>query len=106
MTKSDSAALRACYLSGQMSEAQWQEHIANGDVSIDELLHQAVSRSLFLTKRGEAVTPWLIIELVQEIERLRTELRLIAQADHVDLMLDPSWAKRIALLALEGLPNA
>ena len=24
--------LRTCYLSGQMTEAQWQEHVANGDV--------------------------------------------------------------------------
>ncbi|MBP0580566.1 hypothetical protein J8I29_14675 [Labrys sp. LIt4] len=30
--KLDPELLRACYLSGQMTEAQWQEHIANGDV--------------------------------------------------------------------------
>lgn len=30
--KPDPELLRACYLSGQMTEAQWQEHIANCDV--------------------------------------------------------------------------
>ncbi|OCC03884.1 hypothetical protein BA190_15360 [Labrys sp. WJW] len=30
--KPDPELLRTCYLSGQMTEAQWQEHVANGDV--------------------------------------------------------------------------
>lgn len=30
--KPDPDFLRACYLSGQMTEAQWRAHIANGDV--------------------------------------------------------------------------
>lgn len=33
MTCEQAQLLRACYLSGQMSEAQWQEHVRNGDVS-------------------------------------------------------------------------
>lgn len=33
MTSNQAELLRACYLSGQMSEAQWQEHVRNGDVS-------------------------------------------------------------------------
>ncbi|MDT3380996.1 hypothetical protein RNI52_26960 [Labrys neptuniae] len=33
MTTEQANLLRACYLSGQMSEAQWQEHIRNGDVT-------------------------------------------------------------------------
>lgn len=38
-----------------------------------------------------------------ECDRLAAELKEISEADIVDLMLDPSWAKRIATHALSSL---
>lgn len=38
----------------------------------------------------------------RENERLREQLRVIAEADEIDLMLDPLWAKRMARAALNG----
>ena len=46
MTSEQANLLRACYLSGQMSEAQWQEHIRNGDVTEEAPSLAAGAKSL------------------------------------------------------------
>jgi len=52
------------------------------------------NRQRWAEKRAEAAEA--------ERDRLEAALKEISEADDVDLMLDPSWAKRIALAALSS----
>ena len=73
---------------------------------------EVIDRCYVITKpRSENETPMLIADLSNSMYSASyarlfvdaiTAIREIAAADPVDMALDPTWAKRIALAAAEG----
>ena len=79
LPKPDPELLWMCYLSGQISEPQWQEHIRNGDVSApaDPVLPHARPGEAFAEAAREDGERSEILLRLDRIETAIQEIRSI-----------------------------